>query len=254
MDSKKNQFESLTVFVLASNETESLNNTVSRIRALKYYEDICRVVLVVKSADCPAYTAGEKIVAAYDEKIEMYIQKSASLELCIAELPTLVKSSHFVITVADGEMEIENIDTFISKAKEHPERIICAAKWHKESKVFGYGHFNEFGSRCINLFTSIIFGKKVTDPFSICQIFPMSVYNSLNYRNFEKFAYEFTVKALRNDKEYEEIPTVYKIRTEGKTNFNYINLFRTAFLFCSVALRIRLGPKEDIADKNEVNR
>ena len=69
MDSKKNQFESLTVFVLASNETESLNNTVSRIRALKYYEDICRVVLVVKSADCPAYTAGEKIVAAYDEKI-----------------------------------------------------------------------------------------------------------------------------------------------------------------------------------------
>ena len=252
MENTNNRFESLTVFVLASNETEALNNTVSQIKALQYIDDISRIVIVVKNNVCPAYTEAERIIASGEDKVELYVQKSDTLELCIAELPGLVKSTHFVITAADGEMEIENIDTFISKARQHPERIICAAKWHKDSTVQGYRKFNELGSRCINIFVSILFNKKVSDPFSIYQIFPSSVYKRLNYCNSPTFCYEYTIKALRNDVEYEEIPTVYRKRTEGKTNFNYIELFRSAFLFCLVALRIRLSSREVIASDDEV--
>ena len=246
MNNKENCFESLTIFILASNETASLNNTISKIKKLQCFKDVCRVVIVIKDAECPAYSEAEKIIAESGSKFEMYIQKSGSLELCIAELPPLVKSTHFVITVADGEMKIENIDTFVSKVVQHPERIICAAKWHKDSTVTGYGHFNAFGSRCINLFISVLFRKKVTDPFSIYQIFPISVYKRLKYKETWSFCYEYTLKPLRCGIEYEEIPTVYRKRTDGKTNFNYINLFRSAFLFCLVALKIRFAPKEDI--------
>ena len=253
MNSENNRFESLTVFVLASNEIESLNSTVSRIGLLKYIDDIHKIIIVLKSKDCPAYSEAEKIAELSDGKIKIYIQKSDSLELCIAELPGLVESTHFVITAADGEMEIENIDTFISKAKKHPERVICAAKWHKDSIVQGYGKFNAFGSRCINMFVSVLFNKKVSDPFSIYQIFPISVYHRLNYKNSATFAYEYTVKVLRNGVEYEEIPTFYQNRTEGKTNFNYMELFRSAFLFCLVALRVRLSSKENVVSEYEVN-
>lgn len=247
MNNKENCFESLTVFILASNETDALNNTVSKIKQLQCFGDICKVVIVIKNTECPAYSEAKKIVAESGNKFDLHVQKSDTLELCIAELPPLVKSSHFVITAADGEMEIENIDTFVSKAVKHPERIICAAKWHKDSTVTGYGHFNAFGSRCINLFISMLFSKKVSDPFSIYQIFPISVYKRLNYKETWSFCYEYTLKALRYNVEYEEIPTVYRKRTDGKTNFNYINLFRSAFLFCSVALKIRFAPKKDVS-------
>ena len=243
MEKQNNGFESLTVFVLASNETKALNDTVSQIKALKYIDDISRIVIVVKNNACPAYAEAERIVAANGNKVELYVQKSDTLELCIAELPGLVKSTHFVITAADGEMEIENIDTFISKAKQHPERIICAAKWHKDSVVKGYGFFHELGSRCLNIFISILFNEKVSDPFSVYQIFPISVYHRLRYQNPETFGYEYTIKALRNGIEYEEIPTVYKRRTEGKTNFNYIKLIETAILFCFTAVKVRLEAK-----------
>lgn len=240
---EKSCFESLTVFILASNETESLNNTVGAIRTLRYYEDISDIVIVVKSTDCPAYFQAVKIAESLDDNIEIYVQKSASLEQCIAELPELVKSSHFVITVADGEMQIENIDTFILKAKEKPERIVCAAKWHKDSTVQGYEKFHEFGSRLMNILVSVLFGKKVKDPFSIYQIFPVSIYNKLNYRNPKTFVYEYTTKALRNNVEYEEIPTFYKKRIEGKTNFNYIKLFQAAAFFGYTAVKVRFEPR-----------
>lgn len=239
------KFEAVTVFVLASNETESLKNTVAKIKSLRHFEDIYKIVIVVKNSDCPAFYEAEKIVEISCDIVEIYVQKSDSLEQCIGELPSLVETSHFVITAADGEMEIENIDTFISKAKVHPERIVCAAKWHKDSVVQGYGWFHTLGSRCINCFISILFNKKVKDPFSIYQIFPTSVYNRLNYKKDATFGYEYTIKALRYDIEYEEIPTFYRKRIEGKTNFSYAKLFSSAFVFCYVALKIRFKPKED---------
>lgn len=254
MESNANRFESLTVFVLASNETEALNNTVSKIKSLQHYKDISKILLVVKGSDCPAYSVAKKIIAASDSKIEMYIQKSDCFELCLTELPPLVKGSHFVIMAGDGEMDPQNIDTFIIKAKEHPERIICATKWHKDSIVHGYSKFNKFGSHCVNFFISLLFNRKVRDACSLYQIFPMSVYIRLNYDYSPTFCYEYTIKALRNNVEYEEIPTVYRKRTEGKSNFSYAKLFSAAFLFCSVALKIRLKPKEDNYQKSDVIR
>ncbi len=243
MNPPQKSFNSLTVFILATNETESLNNTISQIRGLKYFNDINRIIVVVKSITCPAYSEAQKIISANSDKLDIYIQKSDRIELCVSELPPLVETSHFVITAADGEMDINDIDTFICKAKENPCKIICGAKWHKDSTVHGYGKIHEIASRCIGWIISIIFGQKVCDPFSIHQIYPISVYKKLNFNNRKTFGFEYTIKALRNNIEYEEIPTVYKKRTEGATNFNKLKLFKTAITYFLIALKVRFEPK-----------
>lgn len=251
MDNREEEFQSVTIFVLATNETELLKETVDRLISTCSDEDLEKIVIVLKDEHCPSCNAAKEIIKTYNStKIEIYFQKSSTVELCISELPKLVKSTHFIIMVADMEMDSSNISTFISRAKKHPKRIICAAKWLKDSTVEGYGLFHELGSRLMNSFISVLFLKNVKDPFSIYQIYPTSVYRRMNFNNDSKFAYEYTIKPLRNDVEYEEISTVYKKRSEGKSNFNYIKLFQTAISFCFTAIRIRFSPKEGLLSED----
>ncbi len=244
-------FESATVFILATNETSSLRQIVSELYELTYFSDIRKIIIVAKNSRCPAYCEGKKLVSEKNDCIlDIYIQKSTCVEECLAELPLLAESSHFIITVADGEMETGKIDEFIIKAKECPEKIICAAKWHKDSTVYGYGKLHELCSRCLNTFIGLIFLKRVRDPFSIYQIYPVSIYKMLNFSNPKRFPYEYTVKALHNGVEYEEIPTVYKQRIEGKSNFGYKKLFQAAAIFCLTSLKIRFSAKEKYFSNN----
>ncbi len=245
MKKKKDNFRSVTIFVLATNETDLLRETIKKIRENVSDEDIDRVIVVAKSCNCPGFFEANKIILESNwDKLSVYVQRADTVELCLAELPHLAESSHFIIMVADMEMDPENLRCFVDGAKKNPEKIICAAKWVKGSTVEGYGRLHEIGSRAVNLFISVIFNKKVRDPFSIYQIYPVSVYKRMNFRKDSEFVYEYTIKPLHNDVEYEEIPTAYKKRSAGKSNFKFGKLVQTAVSFMLAAVRIRLSPKE----------
>lgn len=233
------KFTSLTVFVLASNETEILRETVEGIRENCADEDLEKIVIVCKNDSCPAYKEAQKF---NDKKIATYIQKSPNLVLCIAEVPPLAEGSHFVIMSGDMEMNPDNISDFVREAKIHPQRIICAAKWLEESTVEGYGRLHALCSRTMNKFISILYGADVKDPFSIYQICPVSVYKELCFDD-KNFLFEYTLKALRNGIKYAEVPTVYRNRSEGKSNFNYATLIKVGAKYCLTALKIRFSPK-----------
>lgn len=238
------QFESLTIFVLTTNETELLRKTVEEIRKNCNDIDLEKIVIVAKSKNCPGYFEAKKLIAeSADGKVELYIQKEDDSLKCIYELPLLVESSHFVIMGADMETNPDNISVFIEKAKARPERIICASKWLKESTVEGYGVIHEIGSRIMNNFVALLFNIKVKDAFSAYQIYPLCVYKKMKFDRPSTFIYEYTLKPLRVGIEYEEIPTVYKKRTDGKSSVNVLFMFRLAIGFCTTALRIRLTPK-----------
>lgn len=255
MNRNEPTFESVTVFVLASNETKLLEETVTDIRKYCTGKDLEKIVIVLKDRDCPAYETAQKLSQdCADGKIEYYFQKANTLEGCIAEIPLLVKSTHFVIMASDMEMSPESIATFVEKAKEHPERIICASKWLKGSVVEGYGGFHEFGSRTLNMIVSMIIGKRFSDVVSIYQIYPHSIYCKMNFCNPKTFVYEYTIKPICRGVEYEEISTVYRKRTEGKTNFNYVRLLWTAARFCYTAVRLRLKSPERLLTDNKYNK
>ena len=237
-------FKSVTIFILATNETCSLKQTVSEIQNLSCVDDIEKLVIVLKNENCLSYDTAQQIAAMCEKpKIEIYLQKAKSIEGCVAELPCLVKSSHFIIMGADMETNPASVEDFILHAKQYPNRIICASKWHQKSSVNGYGKFHRIATRTMNAFVSLLFGAKVSDPFSVYQIYPISVYYRLGFDNPKTFIYEYTVKALRNGVEYEEIPTVYNKRSEGKSHFKYTKLFQTAVFFLATAIKLRFSPK-----------
>ncbi len=245
MGDKNSAFQSVTILIAATNETISLRETVNGIRSCCNSNDIEKIIVVVKSTNCPSYTEGCKMVEeSVDDKLEVYVQKSPDIiRGGFIEGLQLVKSSHFIIMGSDMEMDPRNVEKFIERAKMHPKRIICASKWHKESLVEGYGIMHELGSRAMNNAVALLYNVKVKDIFSMYQIYPTSVCHKMNFNDESRVFFEYTLKPLRLGVEYEEIPTVYRKRSEGKSNINIWSLLSLAVIFCANALRIRFTPK-----------
>lgn len=234
-------FDSVTIFVLASNEIVSLKKTIEKIKENCKEQELDKIIIVLKSETCPSFSVAQELVGE-NSKVELYIQKAATAAECLAELPPMAESSHFIIMASDLEMNPDNIKEFIAGAKKHPGRIICAAKWLDGSVINGYGKVHGFCSRAMNTFISLLYKKDIKDPFSVYQIYPVSVYRKMNFSDPSAFLYEYTLKPLRMGVEYEEIPTVYNKRKEEKTNFGLITLVKVAVRFCLTAVKIRFTP------------
>lgn len=238
--SESEKFTSLTVFVLAYKETNLLQQTVRELLDNIAAGDLEKIVIVLKSQDCPAYYEVNKEIDIFrSPKVETYIQKSPTLELCIAELPPLVTSSHFVIMTADMEMYPASVADMLKTTKEYPDSIVCATKWLKQSVVEGYGFFHRLGSRALNIFISLLFNKNIKDPVTFFQIYPTHIYKKMNFAYSPKTVFEYTVKPLKAGVNYIEIPTVYKKRAEGYSNFNLLILISGALRYMATAIRIR---------------
>ena len=245
MSNNNSAFSSVTVFVLAKNETDLLRQTVAEIRKNCSDEDLEKIIVVTKNADCPGYFEACKMIEEkLCHKLEVYVQRLDNGINCLIDLPYLVTGSHFVIIASDMEMDPRCVGLFVEKAKENPEKIICASKWMKGSVVEGCGKIHEIGSRVMNGAVALLFGIKAKEIFSLYQIYPVSVWKKTNFDNPKAFMYEYTLKAMRLGAAYEEIPTSYKARREGKSTFNHpITMVIMALKFCITALRIRFTPK-----------
>lgn len=237
-------FESLSVFLLAANETDSLRKTIDGVLENCAYEDIEKIVVFLKSDECPsARTAREIIEEGVCDKIEACVQKSAIPQKAFAEIPYLVTGSHFVVMASDGEMDPRSLKDFIAIAKQKPNSIVCAAKWNKESVVEGHELHRTLGSRFVDSFAAAVFGVKATDLFSIFQIYPIDLYNKMNFKP-ERLLYEYTLKPLRFGAEYIEIPTVYRKEKGRKANTTVPQLIGIALTYCVNVLRLRFLPKK----------
>lgn len=238
-------FESLTVFLMATNETDTLRNMVHGVLESCPDEDLAKIVVFLISEDCPsAETTRKMLDEKISDKLEMRVQTSRSAYKAFAEIPTLCETSHFVIMASDGEMDPATLKNFIEIAKKKPYSIICGAKWNSESVVEGHAFHRKLGSRFLDTFAAAVFGVKATDLFSIFQIYPAQLYKDMNFKNPRNFVCDYTLKPLRFGVEYIEIPTVYKHEKGRKNNWSFFKLLVLAVFYCFNVLRIRFTPKK----------
>ncbi len=235
-------FESLTVIIPAANETDTLTETVNGVLKSGAYDDISKIILFLKSENCPGAEVAKHLIKISNcDKMEIAIQKTATFDTAFKEIPFLVKSSHFLVLVSDGEMDPRTIEDLVSIAKEKPDSIVCGSKWHKDSVVENASFIRSLGSKALNRFAALVFGVKATDIFSIFQIYPLELYKKLNAT-----ISEYTLKPLRLGIEYVEIPTFYKREEGRKSNLNLKGLLKLAFMYIISIFKVRFTPKNQL--------
>lgn len=244
-----NTFEKLTVIVVATNERESLKMTIDILATLCEPNLIEEIIILLISDSCPAASVADSLLKKdYPIRLTKRVQTMRGLSPCVHEAGNMVKSSHFLIIGSDLEMNPHTVPLLIEESRKHPNAIVCASKFEKESKRDGYGFFHTVCVKAVNSVMRNILnikGKELTTTF---QIYPKAVFDKMAFDNPEYTFYEYTIKPVYLGIPYIEIPTNYKRRSEGKSTFTLKRYIKLAykFLFSACRLRIRLKMEKHI--------
>ena len=238
------KFRALTLVVLASTEQQSLKETLRLLADSCAAEDIAEIVIFLISADCPSAEAAAEILAGdpLPIPIRCCTQTMPGLSCGIFELSHLINSSHFLIIGSDLEMDPCSVPAMIETSKQHPDAIVCASKFQKGSHRENYGWLHYLCNRAVNTAVELILQIKGTELISTFQIYPLDLYRKMRFTVPQRTFYEYTIRPLSTGAEYIEIPTNYKRRKEGASNFNlrrYIHL-GTTFIRTALSERKRL--------------
>ena len=214
-------FDQLTVFILATNEQESLRQTVRSVVEACGAKTLHEIVAVLPSDQCPAAKiCGEFGDNACGVPFHPYYQKKPDKIRFFSEIPPLTSSSHFVIMAGDMEMDPFSLGAMIKLAKEKPDAIVCGAKWVKGSQVFGYGFLHRLANMAVNRCAALLLHSNGKELFSIFEIYPKAVFDRMRFNPAIPLLFEYTLLPVSQGVEYIEIPTVYHKRTEGASNSN----------------------------------
>ena len=241
------EFCKLTLVVLASTEQQALKETIRLLSVYCAAEDIAEIIIFLISADCPSAKTATEILSGnpLPMPIRFCIQQMPGLSPAVYELSQLVHSSHFLIIGSDLEMDPRVVPAMIETSKQHPDAIVCASKFQKGARRENYGLIHFLCNRAVNTAVERILHIKGTELISTFQIYPLDLFRSMRFSNPKRTFYEYTIRPLSMGANYIEIPTNYKRREEGTSNFNpkrYIHLGVT-FIRTALSERKRLKTK-----------
>ena len=239
------KFQSLTLVLLASTEQQSLKETIRLLLKCCTSEDLAEIIIFLIAPDCPSAETAKEIMNAtpLPVPVRCCIQKMPGLSSGIFELSHFIKSSHFLIIGSDLEMDPCAVPAMIEISKKHPDAIVCASKFQTGAKRENYGRLHYLCNRAVNLAVELILHIRGTELISTFQIYPLDLFKRMQFTNPKRTFYEYTIRPLSMGAEYIEIPTNYKRREEGASNFNprkYIDLGVT-FIRTAISERIRLN-------------
>lgn len=224
------RFEGLTIVILASNEQESLRKTIRVIIEKCDPNDVKKIIVFLKSADCPAAEELQMLLKneSFSVPIYAYVQKGKRLPEAYAEIPPLVNSSHFLMMFSDFATSPASVSIMIEKAKLYPDAIVCASKFHKDSVLQGYGFCRKLSSVLLNRVIARLVRSDGTELYSIFQVYPKALVDEMELYDPRTFVYEYTIKPVAKGVRYIEVPTVFSQRVEGESNYRLYDEIRTA--------------------------
>lgn len=251
MKNMQNKFESLTVFLLAANETDSMEQIVTELQHICCSDDVKEIVIMLKDAYCPSVKTAQNLSAQdYDIPVKYFVQEKKGIQSAFYQCSAVCETSHLVIMSSDGEMDVNNIPEFIEHAKKSPNNIIIASKWNKDSVVYNYKKSRKIFSRLVSGIVAFMYGVSITDVFTIFRMYPTALFKLLNYGTYNIFGVYFLIYPLRVRVRFQEIATHWKPR-ENENTTNLKNDIKYALLFLCAALVIRFIPTKKIISDYE---
>lgn len=239
--SKESVFESLTVIIPVINETASLEE-VFRTVASEADRDIREYLIVVCERTAPESLAVcENLKARYRDKLKVLTQKSLPhMGGAIREAFEAARGSHAVVVFADAESDPHTVKGMIEAAKRCPDAIVSASRWVEGGKFEGYSPFKKAINYLGQKLLSLLYGARLTDYTFGYKLYPSELVRSIRWEELRNsFSLETTLKPLRLGVPFIEVPTVWRPRREGKSQFPLYRYWRFAW----IALKFRVCPE-----------
>jgi glycosyltransferase involved in cell wall biosynthesis len=238
------RFESVTVILPVVNETTSLKQTVDTILRDVPKPDIAELLIVT----CKKTTDEARAVATQLQKelgslVVLHEQKLPFLGGAMRESFTLARGSHVIMMASDLETDPRDVAVLIAEARKHPASIITASRWQAGVQFHGYSKIKLICNWIFQRAFSILYATKLTDLTFAYRIFPTRLVQAIRWEDLRhSFLFETLVKPLRLDVPVIEIPSTWRVRTEGVSQ----NTFFRNFEYFKIGWQTRFARKETL--------
>jgi glycosyltransferase involved in cell wall biosynthesis len=148
-------------------------------------------------------------------------------------------SAPFVlISMADGSDEPHVVDSMVVLARDGAE-VVAASRYMPGGRQIGGPRLKRLLSRIAGLTLHWFAGVPIHDPTNNFKLYSRRFLNETTIESSAGFelALELTVKATRAGRRVEEVPTTWRDRTSGRSNFklrnwlpHYLHWYRVALL------------------------
>lgn len=235
-----NVFSSVSVVLPATDETDSLRESVEIILQTCGHEDICEIFVVVcerTTPECLAVING-LCESVAEIPVRLYHQISPGLGSALYEAMQRVKGSHVVNMAADMDTDPHVIKEMIAIAKKNPEAVILASRWIKGGGFIGYGHTQKILNFVFNKILQTLFFTGVKDLTYGYRFAPVDKTLSVKWESKGfPIGLETNLKMLRLGYEIIEIPAIWRRREQGESQ----NSFFIKLKYIKTVLKVRFA-------------
>ncbi len=237
------RFESVTIILPVMNETTSLEETI-RIILRDVKDRIDEILIVVCGRTTPeAMATVDRLSKSLGSMVRVHSQTLPFLGGAMREAFDLARGSHVVMMASDLETDPNAVKRLIENAVTRPSAIVTASRWRVNNGFQGYSKVKLLCNWAFQRFFAILYGVRLTDMTFAYRIFPTKLVQSIQWEELRHaFLFETLVKPLRLGVQVIEISSVWKARTEGKSQ----NTFLLNFVYFRTGLRTRFASRKSI--------
>jgi len=234
---------SVSIVILATDETESLKKTVDYIAECCEYKPDKVIIVLSRRATQDCVSMCGRLKEEYNGYLEVFFQQKDGIGSAVRHGIDLVKTTHMIFFPADLAIELKSIDRMISLSKQEPEIIVKTSRWIEKGSFVGYNKTRLVLNFFAQLFLRLLFFSKLTDLTNPVQIIPVEYQKNINWQEDGfPILIEQTIVPVRLGYDIKEVPAKCLPRNEGESKNSLLKT--SAYLI--TALRVRFTPKNKL--------
>ena len=150
------------------------------------------------------------------------------------------RGTHVVMMSSDLETDPATVPLLIEEARKRPAAIITGTRWKSGAGFEGYDPIKLVLNKIFQAFFALLYRVRLSDLTFAYRIFPTELVRSIRWE--DPFLFETIVKPLRLGVEVVEVPSTWRVRTEGVSH----NTFFTNFFYFRIGLKTLFTPPSKI--------
>jgi hypothetical protein len=237
---------SVTILLPALDETWSLRETLTRIESTSGGDILQYLIVLGKKTTLACRAVAEQLVSEMPGRTELLEQRLPFLGGAVRGGFDAAKGTHVIMMSSDLETDPDTVPLLIAEARKRPAAIITATRWQGGTNFEGYNPLKLVLNKVFQSFFALLYRVRLTDLTFAYRIFPTELVRSIRWEELKHpFLFETIIKPLRLGVEVVEVPSTWRVRSEGVSH----NTFLTNFVYFRPGLKaLFISPQKILKD------
>jgi glycosyltransferase involved in cell wall biosynthesis len=224
----------VTIILPALDETWSLRETLTRIESTNR-NDVLQYLIVISPRTTPACReVSQALAGELPGRVQVLEQRLPFLGGAVRDGFDAARGTHVIMMSSDLETDPATVPLLVAEAKQHPAAIITATRWKSGAGFEGYDPLKLALNKIFQAFFAFLYRVRLTDLTFAYRIFPTDLVHSIRWEELKHpFLFETIIKPLRLGVEVVEVPSTWRVRSEGVSH----NTFLTNFVYFRIGLK-----------------